>query len=359
MSKLVWFFLTLLSLAFSREPLDIKILHLSFHKGCINEIEGLAKELNFDVTSWFIPNLPPLYFDGKSKGACLYNIGHDRAKNIWERHKDYFKTFDLILTSDTTPLSRIFLQNHSKIPLVIWVCNRFDYADYGSLDCNFPDFEYYNLLQNATRKSNVKIMGYTPFENCYAKMKGVDIGEEVIKPVGFFKAVENIQTSIPPHIVKHETFFIPPYHNDKILPDQLDKLQIPYYKGRYSGREDLKDFKGVIHIPYAWSNLALFENWDTGLVYFIPSKKFLLQLKNSINFFWSPPFKEDFLECSEWYNPKYKSYFVYFDSWKDLKQKITDTDYKKIKSRVQQFMVFQKKQTIEAWYQTFKSLTSK
>ena len=39
-------------------------------------------------------------------------------------------------------------------------------------------------------------------------------------------------------------------------------LGIKSYCGRYNGPDDLRDFKGVIHIPYAWSNFALFENME-------------------------------------------------------------------------------------------------
>ena len=70
-------------------------------------------------------------------GNAVYNIGHQRAETVWNRHKDYFDKFDVIVTSDTAPLSRIFLQNGWRKPLIIWVCNRFDYCDYASLDLVF------------------------------------------------------------------------------------------------------------------------------------------------------------------------------------------------------------------------------
>lgn len=356
MSKFLLYSFLIISLSFCKEPLKLNVLHISFHKGCIKEIEAVAKELSFNITSWFIPDLPAFYLDGKSKGSSLYNIGHDRANDIWNRHKSYFESFDLILTSDTAPLSRVFLQNNSSIPLIIWICNRFDYSDSASLDCSFPDLEYYSLFKEAVQKSNVKIIGYTPFENLYAKIKGIDFGKDVIKPAGFFQSSMNIRSSIPKTIIKKETFFVPPYHNDAVLPKELDQLQISYYRGRYSGKGDLKDFKGIIHIPYAWSNLALFENWEEGLIYFIPTKRFLLELKKSMNFFWSPPFKEEFLEYSEWYNPEYRSFFVYFDSWDDLKEKITKVNYNTVSSKVKKFTEIHKQKTLAQWYNVFNSL---
>jgi len=63
-------------------------------------------------------------------------------KKFGNLHKDYFDTFDVIVTSGTAPLHESFLQNGWTKPLIIWICNRFDYCDYASLDCNFPDQEY-------------------------------------------------------------------------------------------------------------------------------------------------------------------------------------------------------------------------
>lgn len=170
--------LTLLAL---EAPNRLNILHMSFHKGCINEFNAVGKALGLQVTSWFIQSDLPR-FDGSSTGGAIYNIGHERAEKVWNLHKDYFEQFDAVITSDTAPLSRIFLQNGWKKPLIIWVCNRFDYYDAASLDCHFPDQEYYDLFKQAATMPNVKIISYTPYEHIYAAQKGIDIGTLTIKP---------------------------------------------------------------------------------------------------------------------------------------------------------------------------------
>jgi hypothetical protein len=94
----------------------LKVLHLTFHKGCAQQVQAIAQNLSLDLTTWYIPDLPPKFFDGQAEGNALYNIGHTRAKNIWQLHAAFFHQFDLIFTSDTAALSRIFLQNNSQIP---------------------------------------------------------------------------------------------------------------------------------------------------------------------------------------------------------------------------------------------------
>ena len=78
---------------------------------------------------------------------------------------------------------------------------------------------------------------------------------------------------------------------------------------------DIADFRAVIHVPYAWSNMALFEAWKCGIVYIIPSKTFLLSMED---IFWSPPYDKKVLDLSEWYRPEHRSLFVFFDSWDEL-----------------------------------------
>ena len=148
----ILFLLSIFNVA-ARDIAGLKVLHLNFHLGCSKDFEEVGKELGLDVTTWYVlaADLPREHFDGKTRGNAVYNISHERALNVWNKHKDYFETFDVIVTSDTAPLSRIFLQNGWKKPLLIWVCNRFDYYDGETYDGKFPDQEYYNLIRKAAR----------------------------------------------------------------------------------------------------------------------------------------------------------------------------------------------------------------
>lgn len=319
----------------------LKVLHLSFHSGCIKEIEAVAHELDMDLTSWLIPKMTPYFFDPDSTGNVVYNMGHERAERIFNKHKDFFEDFDLIITSDTAPLSRIFLQNNWKKPLIIWVCNRFDYYDRASLDCSFPDSEYYELIKKATKSPNIRIVAYTQFEKYYAKTKGIDIGNLLIKP-GVRKNSISDQSLIPEYIDKSTTFFLPPYHNETKfcdLQNLLFRYGIPAYSGKYNGPGDLAQFKGIIHLPYAWSNLALFENIQQGIPYFIPSRKFVRQLAKEKNYFFCQGnffFSDNLAALSEWYCRDNKDVITYFDSWTDLIQKINRTNFEALRSTVKQ-----------------------
>lgn len=323
----------------------MKILHITYHSGCKLTVDFIAKSFGYEVETQI--------------ADWNYNIGHERAKEVWNKYKDFYNQFDVVITSDTAALSRIFLQNNFSGKLVIWVCNRFDYADQASNDCKFPDPEYYQLFNQASKKKNVKIFSYTKFEHEYAgKYKNTFWDNtKILKPCSSVEDKEFI-TLFPPEIDKSKTFFIPQYHNETIfmnLKSKCDELKIPSYVGRYSGPIDLKGIKGLISIPYGWSTLALFENWSIGNVYFIPSKKFLLTLSKQHNFWWQDSHALDALiESSEWYLPEHQELFIYFDNWDHLKHLSEQTELlQNKKNKVAEFSKNHTEKTLLQWRSVF------
>jgi hypothetical protein len=243
----------------------MKILHLSFHKGCINDFHYVCNKLGHEceVLSSFKEcctnsSIDPLW----EPDSKHYMITHDSAIKYWNRYKDYFYQFDVVVTSDTAILSRIFLQNGWTKPLVIWICNRFDYFHAAK-----PDNEYFELFQRATKQPNVQIIGYTAFENVYCrKAYGIEVGDTVITPSGGISDTYKFHVSRPDVA---NTLFVPPYHNDTKMMNltaQLQSMGFSAYCGKYNGPMDLTNYKAVVHIPYAWSNLAQyvtqFESWE-------------------------------------------------------------------------------------------------
>jgi hypothetical protein len=332
----------------------MKFLHISFHKGCQNDIQYVCNQ--FNITLEYME-----FDDGITKNKShLYNIGHKRANDCWNKYKDYFNSFDAIITSDTAPISRVFLQNNYQKYLIIWVCNRFDYANRGCLDCEFPDQEYYNLIQSAKTRPKTFIIGYTAFENFYAKyVRGVDIGNAVIKPTGCITDVYNKYTET---IVenKNNKIFIVPYHNETNmmnLSKKMSELNIDNYCGKYNGPLDLLSYKGVVHIPYAWSNLALFEGLQLGIVYFIPSIKFYIELSKQKNFWLQDAYCINYIKLSEWYCDDFKDVFICFDSWNDLQYKILHTNYEKHKSYIHGIAQNHRTDTLNKWKNIFASIT--
>lgn len=333
-----------------------KILHISFHKGCIKDFEEVAHELSLNVTSWYIhDNVDD--FDGVSRGNVIYNISHKRAQRVWERHKEYFNSFDMIITSDTAPLSRIFLQNNWKKPLIIWVCNRFDYSDCGTREGDFPDAEYYDLFKKATKMKNVRIVAYTPYEHVYMREKGINAGSLTIKPIGSLEEGmrSGSKSAIPETIDQKNVLFIYPRLDSedqlKYVEQRCASVGLKTYSGAYNGPNDLEGFKGIIYFPYAWSNLALFENLQRGIIHFVPTERFVRELGSKVRNCTVQRF-----ELVEWYMPEYRPYLVYFDSWQDLKNKVNQ-DYSALQKEICKAGAGHRQEMLHRWDRLFAGLT--
>jgi hypothetical protein len=329
----------------------MKLLHLSFHKGCINDFNYICEKLNYDCETLSYDKelnsnkeLPPL----QEKDCQQYNITHDRAEKYWNIYKEYFNKFDCIITSDTAPLSRIFLQNGWSKKLIIWVCNRFDYA-HGS-NSGFPDKEYYQLINDVKNRENIDIIPNTQFEIFYCKHRGIDISKnKIIKPLGLTLNIGDTKTIIKD---KNETFFIPQYHNETImcnLSEILNKYEIKNFNSRHQGLNDLIEFKGIITIPYAWSTWALFEYISLNMVVFLPSPKFLLSFFNLNFWHQNRNYLKENLHLSEWYSNENKNFFIYFDSWEDLQNKVKHLDYDKKKRLAKEFGEKHKEKMLYRW----------
>jgi len=368
-----------------------KILHLGFHKGCLKDFEEVCRTFGLQVWSWLLPSssikvfdgekaffiildknhkqIPlhtystknPTFFDGETTNFNVYNISHKRAQKVWNCHKDYFNQFDLIVTSDTAPLSRIFLQNNWKKPLIVWVCNRFDYHHEVDMDCEFPDPEYYYLINKAATMDNVKIISYTDYEHLYARNKGVYLGEKVIKPIGLQekRIGPEFKSKIPKQINKKETIFISPRlyggKNYAYIKANLEKQGISHFCGKYNGPEDLKEFKGVLFFPYQASNISLFENFQRGIVQFVPSETFLKEKRATnelqIPFVW---YSQEIV-C-EWYNKENRDYLIYFNSWEDLQYKIKNTDYEYMRKKIRAFGKKHRETMLQRWKKVFNEI---
>jgi len=355
------FLLTCLSLStqpklqrlFTRHvPLDrLRVLHLTCHRGCEAYVQQLAKRQAWDLQTWFLPDRP-----GDFGGNAAYNQTRERAQEFWDRWGDALNRVDLVLVSDTAPLARGILQNLKQFQarLLVWVCNRFDYVDREALAPGeeFPDPAWGQLLAEATRShpSQVRVVSYTALERRYALEHGVDWSgrhaDLVLRPVPRYEPEQSEQpqlqkvadSPIPDDVVRPDTWFIPPYTNDQECLDLAflsPLLEVPLYRGRYAGPDDLVDFAAILHVPYAPSNLALFENWARGLVYYIPTLPFLTRLTAQTNHWFSGD--QSRADSSEWYCAAHRHLFVYFDSWEHLRQLVAERAHLPLRAQVKEY----------------------
>lgn len=299
----------------------MKVLHISHHIGCIRDHAYIYHKLGIECEFWkFTPG--------------VFMISKDLANQIWQEKKLYFNSFDYIVTSDTAPLSRIFMENIDEVKpkIVVWVCNRFDYH-------MESDWSFYQIFTEISKQhtDKFKIIPYSDFEGIYCSAKNVHNLLPTITPIGKNSINVNVVNN---YAEDHGTFsdisdltdkvFIPIYWNDNKffkLNEILQRNEIQCYNGGYDDAKHLKHCLCMLTFPDAFSKLIAFETIQNEVIVFLPSEEYLIQLhptnNNGHNYWFNHPFghlNHESIKLCEWY--RYKECRIYFDSIEDLINKI-------------------------------------
>lgn len=310
----------------------IKLLHISHHVGCMRDKAYVYDKLGFDYSFWKFHN-------------DLFKISKEVADSVWNEKKDYFNSFDYIVTSDTAPLSRIFMENIAELKpkVVVWICNRFDY----NMERDPTYYEIFNRVASS-HKEQFKIVPYSDFESIWCRLHNISPIHSPITPIGrnpieLDDKIDCLQMFKDKYIKdpnSKEVFvdvaeltnkiFIPIYGNDnKFLPmkEILEKHGVSCYNGGYNHPHDLKICKGLVTFPEQYSKLITFETIQNQVIVFLPSKNFLISLhpmaNNGVRYWFNSPvgnLNDELISLCEWY--RYENCRIYFDSLDDLLNKI-------------------------------------
>jgi hypothetical protein len=316
----------------------MNILHLTFHVGCANDIEYIFQKLGHKVTTQFLKN------------KIQYNITENIAQSLWSQNKNFYNSFDMIITSDTTALSFPFLLNQTElIPfLIILVCNRFNYAMEN-------ENNFHKLLNTINNK--IIIIPYTDFESIWCARYNIPIYKNKIYPVG--KTLNNFKIDLSLDFGNYnrqfqrrnddESIFIQTYGNHvnfMNLSKFLFENDLSVVYGGYENVNELSKFGCIIVLPDAFSKYFVFESLQNDLVIFLPSQQFLLDLVTRPGYFFniegsSGRLDKIFVNLCEWY--RFKNSRIYFDSFEDLIQKLKNFD-KLQKNKIQKYCKLYSKQ---------------
>jgi hypothetical protein len=333
----------------------MRVLHLSHHYGCLKDhqyvCEKLGIELETRLSIWnqIIPR-------------DTYKITKDYANEVWNDHSDYFNSFDYIITSDTAPLSRIFLQNIHKLKpnLIVWICNRFDYNMEG-------DSEYYSLFREATKWDRVKIIPYTEFERVWASQHDINITEEVIRPIGITS--DTLLNGEEPdgmvgfggdyeEIVEGGDILISRYHNDNIFQNSqkmFEKMGLKATVCKYKGRKGLENLSKIYNaffiLPEQYSKLVAFELMHLKMPVILPSDKLLLHLARIPNYWFGSGLYNQTVDICEWYNEYYDKFAVYVEDFSEIPEAYQTilTHKKQICDIMEECSIIHKEKVLNQW----------
>lgn len=295
----------------------IRILHITNHVGTIENVSNAIKyaypdgNYNISVRKW----------------PYSYYVSISKANEVFDYMKEEISDVDLLIFSDTPMCARPFLQNITKhtCKILIYNVNRFDWGIWG-----FEDKEFYNLhASSSCITDRVKYIADNRYDQYYSEKHGINFYfNDLVRLTPFI-----IPRPILPSSENNCKFFIQnrgthinSYMN--ILTANGVEYEL-FGEGfqRYRDRKQICEYIGILHLPYQVNIQSLWENLGYGIIYFIPSKRFLQELVETCSwYYWEErnqnvELKAKSFELCEWYAEDICQVFEYFDSWADLANK--------------------------------------
>tara|TARA_R100000005_G_C4988245_1_gene196039 strand:+ start:570 stop:1589 length:1020 start_codon:yes stop_codon:yes gene_type:complete len=339
----------------------MKVLHLSHHYGCLKDHQYVCNQLGIELESKFSKWSQVIPKD-------TYIITKHVVKDIWSKYADYFNTFDYIITSDTAPLSRIFLENIDdlKSKVIIWVCNRFNY----NMEA---DAEYHQLIGKYADDERVKIVPYTEFERFWLERSSIRTEYETIRPIGLV-VPEPINESEEHDVGLDGDYkfddspgdvLVSRYHNDNIFQDSKSRCERfgltarhAKYRGAVEFEKLVKNYECFLMFPDAYSKFTTFELMQMQMPVILPSESLLLNLSRQPNYFFSTGVIPETVKYCEWYNEYYEKFAVYFEDLAGIGDavKMVKDNKEQIKSLMAEAAKQHTEKTLQQWRKIYEEV---
>lgn len=291
------------------------------HDGCASDIQNLFKKYNCNLVTYI-----PI-----DRSHSEYVLTFEKSQQLWDKHKEDFLSSDVIIFSDTTPCSRSVLENINFISpntkILLWITNRFNYAIES-------DQSYYNLLDKVKDDPRIYFLYANRFEKVYINnfVKISSNKEFFLTPYGK-RSKENF--NLKNQKDHNQKLFVMSYQNEKEfypLYEELDRLSIDFYskkkwipKEEYCGPYDIDTCSAILHIPYSWGTIALWEYMAIGKTFILPSLEWLNKSYQTYPlFFQTHRSIESISLFSEWYTEQNRDLFIYFDDLSEIKDILSD-----------------------------------
>lgn len=293
-------------------------LHITNHPGTTRNIHNVFAYLGKEIVT----------------ETCAFplHITEEHASQIWTDYqtREYPSRYQTILFTDTSMYARPFLQHiedHS-MNIVVYVTNRFDWGAW-----HIHDHAYATLYADRSRHPRVFFLADNRYDQYYASVihgihfRNADLFRLTpqISQNYSLETKEKIMIHNSKLFIYNRGTFLRFYED--LLPFTKQEYDIYGYDGyqRYQDEYHISEYLGFLHLPYQTNIQSLWENLGHGIIYFIPSKTFLLELIKEPWYYWeekckSPELCATSIDLAEWYQAENAVFFVYFDSWADLKE---------------------------------------
>lgn len=327
-----------------------KVLHITNHVGTIANLNNVFTLLG----------KPEILFTIKCH--LRLHISQEYADILWKSYSEIARDFDTIVITDTAMYSRAFLQNMDKhrLNIVIYVTNRFDWGFFDTHEYDRP--AYTNLLVDASKNPRVRFCADNRYDQYLCGLNNIQF---------YYGDIIRLTPPLrePAHSIYQKAFVYdrgtPLYSYINAMPD--NRIDYDVFGGghpRFRDMEHVSEYRCIFHLPYQTNVQALWENLGYCNIYLIPSKRFITELITTVDwYYWEEKSKggellQKSIELAEWYQPELAEFFVYFDSWEDIRVKFYDTDFVEKKRVLYEYMQKNNRTQIGRWRHMLKPLNT-
>ena len=293
-------------------------LHITNHSGTTRNIQNVFSYLGSEIGS----------LETERCGFPIH-ITETHASQIWTDYqtREYCSRFQTLIFTDTCMFARPFLQHiedHS-MNIIVYVTNRFDWGAW-----HIHDHAYATQYAAYSQHPRVFFLADNRYDQYYASVihdlhfRSPDIIR--LTPIisqSYSPEKDKTQISKEKIMIHNSKLFIYNrgtflHHYQHLLPFSTQEYDVYGYEGypRYQNEYQISEYLGFLHLPYQTNIQSLWENLGHGIIYFIPSKHFLLELIQESWYYWeekckSPELCAKSVDLAEWYQPENAVFFVY------------------------------------------------
>ena len=302
----------------------IKLFNLDLHVSVIEDVKDIAQRLfgsQIEITNWSISEhnwvfnkpYPPITPYCPITQETWKGISPELVKIFQSQYDKYLEQFDGFIVTHT-PVFCMLYEKYKKPILCVNSC-RFNQPFCWNKN---KDHEKWLIegLRRMIETKQLNIISNNKADEKYLLHKtGI---QSLHLPSLCLYTKESYNPTKPFFIVQGDRSKIP---ENSLILSKPDK---------HSWKE-LYEYKGIIHFPYEMSTMSIFEQLFAGVPLFFPTPAFYSEcIENKSMSFISPYDKwseginqDDFLywvEKADFYN---FPFFIYYNSWEDLFQKVS------------------------------------
>jgi len=355
----------------------MKFFNIDLHISIIADMKKIFHDLGHEVEdkslsdhTWVF-NRPKDSVPMLDHGRWLQLSPEQFANEFYDSYKEDLNQYDAFIV--TYPPTFSLLYKYFDKPIIINNPIRYEWP----FSFRQKDWEVFNeYLRDGYDSKKIILVANNLYDKYYMELF-------IQRPVHFIPSICNYYNDGQYIGNKNEFLY---YSRDKI--HELKDNHIVYKNDifRSHTHHDLKQFKGIIHIPYQISYMSIFEQYTYNIPLVLPSKNFLLDIyKNKKynvlkevswnNYFSQPPKTsigcdhkfdpnnyidydsvEFWTTYADFYDSNWMPYITYFDSFDELNDLVNIIDTAEISTQMADFNITRISKIYTLWQNLLQDL---